>query len=99
MSEFTQQSVSPSGAPTIEFHFRGDTVRAELAGARLYGEASSDDGAQLTLHAADNELLADIVINRRAHRTLTENVTDIGSALLWSHWRYVTAKDDEQAEA
>lgn len=88
--EFTQESVSPSGAPSITFQFKGDTCRAELAGAQLYAEASRADGAiDLRLTAADGTVLADVVVNERHERTTTENIMDVGSALLWSHWRFI----------
>lgn len=41
---FKVQTVSASGAPDIDFHFAGDTCRAELAGAKLYAEAGRPDG-------------------------------------------------------
>lgn len=97
MSEFTQISVSPTGAPSIEFRFHGDTVSAGLCGAVLYVEAERDDGARMTLKAADGELLADVTVHARAHRTLTENVMDVGSALLWSHWRWLEVESRRAA--
>lgn len=90
-NEFTVPSVSISGAPTIEFHVRGDTCRAECAGAKLYAETRSDGGADLRITDAKGEVLADLVVNPRSHRDLTENLVDIGSALLWSHWRFTQA--------
>lgn len=91
MSKFDQESISIAGAAPITFNFNGDTCRAELAGAELYVEARADGGADMRLKDASGEVLADIVVNPRTHRNLTENVTDIGSALLWSHWQYVEA--------
>lgn len=88
MSEFTHVSVSTSGAPNITFRFAGDTCRAELAGATLYVERRRDEDFDMRITAAGGEVLADIVVNKRPHRNDTENVTDVGSALLWSHWRY-----------
>jgi len=86
------ESISIDGAPTIEFRFAGDTVTADLAGAHLYAEVRGDGGCDMRITDADNFVLANIVLNERAERTLTENVMDIGSALLWSHWRFTQAK-------
>lgn len=87
---FTQTSVSPSGAPDITFYFDHQVVRAELAGAKLYAEGGrADGGCDVRLTDATGEVLADIVVNPRSHRSLTENLVDIGSALMWSHWRYL----------
>lgn len=87
---FTHKTVSIAGAPDITFEIRGETCRAELGGAKLYAEACAD-GADLRLTDARGEVLADLLVRPRAHRNLTENVTDIGAALLWSHWRYLQA--------
>lgn len=91
---FTTESVSiaSDGAPSIIFNVDGDTMRAELAGATLYAEVRRDErSANLRLTDHDGEILADIVVNERTHCNLTDNVTDIGSALLWSHWRRAQA--------
>ena len=90
-SKFEVESVSISDGPVIVFKFHGDTVRAECAGANLYAEARGDGGVDLRIRDATGEVIADLVVNRRAHRDLTENVIDIGSALLWSHWRWTQA--------
>lgn len=90
-TNFNQTSVSPSGAPDIVFAFAGDTCKAELVGARLYAEMRGDGGIDMRLTNRDGETLADLVLNKRAHRNDTENLMDVGSALLWSHWRYVEA--------
>ena len=90
---FTVPSQSISGAPEIEFKFTGHVCRAELAGATIYIEGGRrDGGADLRLTDATGEVLADIVVNPRAHRDMTQNVMDIGSALLWSHWRHQQAE-------
>lgn len=90
---FTVTSTSISGAPDLKFHFNGDTCRAEIAGAKLYCEARGDDGIDMRLTDATGEILADIVVNPRGHRNATENLVDVGSALLWSHWRHQEAAD------
>lgn len=92
MSEFNSTSISTSGAPGIVFKFAGGTCTAELAGARLYIERRRDEDFDMRLTAADGEVLADIVVCKRPHRNDAENVTDVGSALLWSHWRHVEAE-------
>jgi len=92
MSDFESTCVSTSGAPDIVFKFAGDTCRAELAGAKLYVERRRDEDFDMRITYASGEVLADIVVNKRSHRNDTENVTDVGSALLWSHWRYVVAE-------
>lgn len=92
MSEFSTIAVSISDAPSIEFHFKGDTCRAELAGAKLYAEGGRSDGdIDMRLKDASGEVLADLVVRKRAHRNATENLMDVGSALLWSHWRHQQA--------
>lgn len=90
---FDVTSESEAGLPSIDFHFCGDTCRAELCGATLHVEGGRrDGGADLRLTDAGGEVLADIVVNPRAHRDMTQNVIDVGSALLWSHWRYLEAQ-------
>ncbi len=100
MSEFETTAVSISGAPDIRFHFKGDTCRAELAGAKLYAEGGRADGrTDMRITDATGFVLADLTINTREERDDTENLTDIGSALLWSHWRHEHAKAVEQLKA
>lgn len=84
-------SVSIAGAPTIEFRFAGDICTADLAGAHLYAEARSDGAADMRVTDATGFVLANLVVNERTERNLTENIIDIGSALLWSHWRHTQA--------
>lgn len=91
-SNFDFPVESIGAAPNLTFHFRGDTVCAELVGARLYGEAEGDERTRLRLTDASGEVLADITLHPRSHRNATENVIDIGSALLWSHWRWMQAQ-------
>lgn len=89
---FSVTSVSVSGAPDIQFKFAGDTCRAELAGASLYCEMRGDGGIDMRLTDATGEILADLIVNERSHRNATENLVDVGSALMWSHWRHEEAK-------
>lgn len=96
--QFTVTSVSVSGAPDLRFEFNGDTCRCEMEGAKLYVEGGrKDGGANMRLTDATGEILADLVVNERSHRTMTENVVDIGSALLWSHWRHQQAGKEGRA--
>jgi hypothetical protein len=86
----TIQNISTSGAPTIDFRFAGDTCTADLAGAHLYAEGGRPDGGcDLRITDAQGFVLANLVVNERPERNMTENLMDIGSALLWSHWRYI----------
>lgn len=94
---FDVQVESISGAPGFAIHFRGHTLSAQLAGATLYGEAEGNDRTRLRLTDAAGELLADLTIHPRAHRNATENVVDISSALLWSHWRWAQADSAARA--
>ena len=87
--EATAESIA-EGAPDIRFAFSGDLLRAELKGAVLEG-VRMEGGSRLRLMDAEGELLADITLHERPHRTNTENVIDIGSALMWSHWRWLQA--------
>ncbi len=89
--EFTMTSVSISGAPALEFRFAGDTCRASTAGAQLYCEMRGDGAIDMRLTDAAGEVLADLVVRQRPHRNASENLADVGSALLWSHWRHVEA--------
>ena len=87
----TIPAVSIDGAPDIDFRFAGDTCTADLGGAHLYAEVRGDGGADLSIKDAENFVLANLVVNERPERNLTENIMDIGSALLWSHWRWIQA--------
>ena len=92
-NEFTVTSVSVAGAPPLEFRFAGDTCRASVAGAQLYCEMRGDGDIDMRLKDATGEVLADLIVRQRSHRNATENLVDIGSALLWSHWRHEESKE------
>jgi hypothetical protein len=96
-SSLNVPSVSIDGAPEIVFRFAGHTCVADMAGARLYCEMRGDGGIDMRLTNAVGEVLADIIVNERAHRNATENLMDIGSALLWSHWRWLQSVPAEDA--
>lgn len=91
MSEFTVTRESLAGAPVIKFDIKGDTMRAELDGATLYAEVGRDESADVRLTSACNHVLADISVRAPFGTTLTDAVADVGSALLWSHHRFVSA--------
>lgn len=74
--------------PDIEFMFAGETCTAELAGARLYAEMRFDGTIDMRITDRHGEVLVEIIVCKRMHRNATENLTDVGSALLWSHWRH-----------
>ncbi len=90
MSKFTSQSVSIHGAPPINFEFEGDVGRAEYAGAKLYSEITDHpDIADLRVTDASGRLLADIVVQKLpSDDNITVSVIAVGSALLWSHYRW-----------
>lgn len=91
-TKFEQISESPAGAPPITFHFDGDVATAELVGAKLRVENEGRYGISMRVLDETGEVLADIVLRERVHRSATENVMDIGSALLWSHARWKAAQ-------
>lgn len=84
--------ISVSDAPTITFKFAGDTVSADLDDARLYGEMRGDGGCDLRLTTTGPTVLANIVVHEHNNRGITESVMDVGSALMWSHWRWMQAR-------
>lgn len=92
---------SINGAPPITFHFFDDaTARAELADAVLVAEATtSGRSTELTITCEDGAVLAKLLVHPRKERTQVQNLVDIGSALLWSHWRWMQAPADVRAEA
>lgn len=93
---FEQVSESISDGPPITFRFDGDVCTAELAGATLRAELESGDRARLRVSTGSATtswfVLADVTLHPREGLTSTENVMAIGSALLWSHWRWVEAQ-------
>lgn len=92
MSEFDVESAPLGGGPVLTFHFHGDTCRAEMEGAVLYAEGGRrDGGVDLRLTDASGKILAEIVVMPFGLKSMTENVVDIGSALLWSHSAYLRA--------
>lgn len=92
-NKFTVPQESIAGLPTITFEFEGSFGRAELAGAKLVADVNDDhDRANLTITDAQGELLVDLMVRRvPTDENITVSVTRVGSALLWSHTRYVEA--------
>lgn len=89
--EFTVSCESIAGNQTIDFRFVGDTFRAEVDGAKLYGEYERDGATRIRLTDANGVRLADVTAHARLHRDATENALEVASALMWSHLAYVAA--------
>lgn len=90
---FTVPQESIAGAPTIEFKFDGSMATAELAGAKLFAERRDDDTANLKIVDAEGDLIADIMVRKMPRdENITVSVMNIGTALLWSHARWVEAQ-------
>lgn len=88
-------STSIAGAPDIVFKFRADTCEASLAGAVLVATAGRES-TELTIHISGGFQYAALTVHPREGRTAAENLVEIGSALLWSHWRWAVAKREEE---
>ena len=85
--------IACSAGPTIEFGFAGDVCTAELAGAKLRAERLDDEHADLRLHDATGKVLASVVVSKLwDDESITVSVMNIGSALLWSHARWLEAQ-------
>lgn len=92
---FTVPNVSIAGAPTIDWNFTGSVGRAEIAGAKAYAEAIDDTRADLRITDATGEVLADVVVRKMdADDSITVSVMNIGTALLWSHMRWLEANKE-----
>lgn len=91
MNKFTVPQESIAGLPTIMFEFDGSLGRAELAGAKLTADTNDDhDRANLCITDAQGNLLVDIMVRRApVDENIAVSVVRVGSALLWSHARYV----------
>lgn len=93
-NKFTVPQESIAGLPTITFEFDDSVGCATLAGATLKAVASPGDEnrAVLTIVDAQGELLVDLTVRRvPTDENITVSVARVGSALLWSHARYVEA--------
>jgi hypothetical protein len=57
------ESISTSGAPTITFDVEGDTIRAELAGTKLYERLARvlNDRSGFHVDGLDEETRADLL--------------------------------------
>lgn len=90
---FKVPNISIAGGPTVDWNFDGDTARADCAGAKAYAERRSDGCADLRVTDAAGEVLADVIVRKApADDSITVSVMNVGTALLWSHARYVEAK-------
>lgn len=89
---FTIPNVSIAGTPTIEWRFTGDVAHAECAGAKAYAETRSDGCADLRITDAAGVVLAEIIIRRLPTEKVTVSLMNVGSALLWSHARWVATQ-------
>jgi len=88
----TAETISIAGGPTIEFTFNGDVCTAELAGVKLRAERVGDEIADLMVHDATGRVLASVEVRKLWHDdSIAVSVMNIGSALLWSHVRWIEA--------
>lgn len=95
MSEFTVPNISIAGAPTIDWKFTGAVGRAEIDGAKAYSEAIDAERADLRVTDATGEVLADVVVRRMSKdESITVSVMNVGTALLWSHVRWLEANEE-----
>ncbi len=85
----TVVALGSAGAPDITYNIVGDTASAELDGAKLYAELTGRDETRVRITSADGVVLADVTLHPVSSRSVTENLRDVGAALLWSHWRWV----------
>jgi hypothetical protein len=93
MSEFTIPNISIAGAPTIDWQFTGDVARAEHSGAKAYAEMRADGCADLRVTDATGEVLADVIVRKMPHdESITVSLMNVGTALLWSHLRWLQAQ-------
>lgn len=98
MTEFKQTSISIDGAPTIEFTFDGSVGTAEYAGAKLTTDAIDAERANLQIVDATGTLIADVMVRKMpADENITVSTMNIGSALLWSHFRWQQAPKSDAA--
>lgn len=102
MTRFTSQTISTADAPPIEFQFDRDVGTAEYAGAKLRAEAVGPDRADVTIKDATGEVLADLVVRKMPRdESITVSVMNVGSALLWSHYRWQQSQpksDDKRVD-
>lgn len=92
-NQFSVPNISIAGAPTIEWKFEGDVGTAECHGATLRAESIDDTKADLTLRDETGEVLAEVVVRRMPRdESITVSVMNIGSALMWSHIRWLDAR-------
>lgn len=99
-NKFTIPQESIAGAPTIEFKFNDSIATAELAGAKLTASRAGDDRASLQIIDATGEIIADVIVRKMpADESITVSVMNVGTALLWSHMRWVQVQAAQPAAA
>lgn len=99
-NEFTVPNISIAGAPTIDWTFTGAVARAEIAGAKAYAEAIDADRADLRITDATGEVLADVLVRKMpADESIAVSLMNVGTALLWSHVRWLEAQKQEAERA
>lgn len=95
-NKFTIPQESIAGAPTISFEFQGALGHAMLAGATLTADLCGDDRANVTIVDERGEVIADVMVRKMpTDENITVSVMNIGTALLWSHARWVEAQRSE----
>lgn len=95
---FKIPNISIAGGPTVDWNFTDDVAHAECGGAKAYAEMRSDGCADLTVRASTGELIADVIVRKMpADESITVSVMNVGTALLWSHARWVEAQTKQPA--
>lgn len=101
MSDFKIESISIAGAPTIDFTFSGSLCAAECCGATLAAVLRDETcAADVVVTDATGQQLADITVRKLpAGENISVSLMNVGSALLWSHARWVAAQTSTSVAA
>lgn len=90
---FKIPNISAAGGPTVDWNFTDDVAHAECAGAKAYAEMRGDGCADLRVSTATGEVIADVIVRKMpADDSITVSVMNVGTALLWSHARWLEAR-------
>jgi len=93
VSEFTVPNVSIAGLPRIDWAFSGALGDAGLSGAVASALVIDDKSASLLVTDGSGKVLADLVVRKlETDESITVSVMNVGSALLWSHHRWLEAQ-------